>query len=188
MHHGNGENRKRNSIKYQEIKTIDTFFTSINNYNVLSKWSISKHGILTHEKSWAINRRLRFVHVDDHQLFSKGFDTLVRPFFPKLEIIHIQNGTEALHYIENAIDEEKAIDLIVTDINHPGLRGDEMIKKIRFYEDLFRLPRIPIVVLTMVGEENLQHICGPGIDLISKYFSKASEADEIIETLEDILC
>lgn len=98
------------------------------------------------------------------------------------------NGTEALKYIEDEIDQENHIDLIVTDINHPGLRGDELIKKIRYYENLFRLPHIPIVVLTMVGEENLQHICGPGVNLITKYFSKASEADEIIETLEDILC
>lgn len=155
---------------------------------MLSKWSISKQGILNRNNSTFHHRPLKIIHVDDHKLFHNGLLTCITPFFPKAKITQIMNGTEALKYIEDEIDQENHIDLIVTDINHPGLRGDELIKKIRYYENLFRLPHIPIVVLTMVGEENLQHICGPGVNLITKYFSKASEADEIIETLEDILC
>lgn len=155
---------------------------------MLSKWSISKQGVLNRNNSTFHHRRLKIIHVDDHKLFHDGLVTCITPFFPKAKIIQIMNGTEALEFIENEIDQENHIDLIITDINHPGLRGDEMIKKIRYYEDLFKLPRIPIIVLTMVGDENLQHICGPDINLINKYFSKASDADDIIETLEDILC
>jgi len=155
---------------------------------LLGKWSISKQGVLNFNNSSYYKRRINIIHIDDHILFSKGLRDCIIPFFPKANIKNIINGTEALRFIENELDNENHIDIIITDINHPGLRGDELIKKIRFYEDLFRHPRIPIIVLTMVGEENMQHICGPGVSLITKYFSKASEVDEIIETLEDILC
>ena len=78
------------------------------------------------------------------------------------------------------------IDLFITDINHPGLRGQELVKSIRFQEVLAGNPtRIPIIILSMVDES-----CYPELvkdKIIDSYLTKATEPEDIIDCMEEIL-
>ncbi len=101
-------------------------------------------------------------------------------------IIEFDNGDDACEFIKAEINDKNKIDLIITDINHPGLRGKELVKSIRFHEGLSVTPiRIPIIMLTMVDETRYPELVEDKI--VDSYLTKATEPEEIIDCMEDIL-
>ena len=56
------------------------------------------------------------------------------PFFPNAILYEFENGNEAEHYILYRLQKEQKINLIISDINHPGLRGDKLVNRIRKWE------------------------------------------------------
>ncbi len=86
------------------------------------------------------------------------------------------NGIEALEKIKN-----KNIDLVLLDINMPGMNGFEVIKRLK--EDKNTCD-IPIVVLTgtYISEGDKKH----GITLgVTKYLTKPFSAEDLIKQIKD---
>jgi len=103
-----------------------------------------------------------------------------------MDIIEFENGDNAFDFIKNEINGEKKIDLIISDINHPGLRGQELAKSIRFQEALSGNPtRIPIMILSMVDETRYPELVADNI--VDSYLTKATEPETIIDCMEEIL-
>jgi two-component system chemotaxis response regulator CheV len=129
----------------------------------------------------------RIIHLDDHILFRNGLSSsCIWPFFTNAELIEFANGDEAYEFIKTEIKANKKIDLIITDINHPGLKGDELVKGIRLYEELSNSSiRIPILIISMVGEKNFPELRENKI--VFDYLSKATEVESIVNCLEEIL-
>lgn len=153
----------------------------------LSKWTISQQGKLSHAGSNPLTIPLRILVLDDHVLFRQAITAYcILPFFRNINLIEFENGDKADAFIKNEIDNKNRIDLIITDINHPGMRGQDLVKSIRYYESLSgNQIRIPIIILTMVNET-----CYPELiadKMVDRYLTKATEPEDIIDCMEEIL-
>ncbi|HTN06700.1 hypothetical protein [Agriterribacter sp.] len=156
---------------------------------MLSKWSVSAQGNFNREGSLFVHRSFHIVYLDDHKLFSNGlFELCIKPFFPLANVTILANGDDAYAYIKSQIDGNNRIDLFITDINHPGLKGDVLIKMIRQYEKEKDCDfRIPIVVITMMVYAFVPELVAAGMDMVDCYFSKMAEAYEIVDGIEELL-
>ena len=150
-----------------------------------SKWSISSTGNLFYNKQVIEHRKLSIVHLDDHKLFAQGLQNGIIPFFPLANIINIQNGDEALAFMKGNIIDKRIIDLILTDINHPGLKGGEFLQKLREFETKMNVPRTPAIIVSMVEARYVPQLAIRNI--ADHYFSKADEIEDIVEAMEDIV-
>lgn len=155
----------------------------------LSKWSVSVQGSFNRDGSLFIDRSFHIVCLDDHKLFSTAISEFcIKPFFPLAKLEMLRNGDDAYAYIKSQIDHNNRIDLFITDINHPGLKGGALIKMIRQYEkEKGCTYRIPIVVITMMDCAFVPELVAAGMDMVDCYFSKTAEAYEIVEGIEEIL-
>lgn len=153
----------------------------------LSKWLISQAGKLIYAGAADQAYPFRILMLDDHKLFRKAVnDYCIRPFFKNVDLIEFENGDEACAFIKNEINHNNRIDLFITDINHPGLRGEELVKSIRFYEGLsVKTARIPIIILTMVAEGRYPELVTN--NMVERYFTKVAEPEDIIDCMEEIL-
>lgn len=130
---------------------------------------------------------LRIIHLDDSFAFRKGvLSSCIQPFLTNHELIEFENGDEAYKFIKTEISGNKKIDLIITDINHYGLRGNELAKAIRLYEEQFKSShRIPIIVLTMVEEKVHSELIANNI--VDAYLSKSASVEDVISCIQKLL-
>jgi DNA-binding response OmpR family regulator len=90
----------------------------------------TKHTIVYAEDDW-----------DDVQFVKDCF----KKYDEKIELVHAQNGSEALHVLENLLQEEVRPCLIILDINMPLMDGRQTLVKIKGHEDL---KKVPVVMFT----------------------------------------
>lgn len=154
---------------------------------LLSKWSISASGKFLYNNQLVEPQTFFILHLDDHKLFAEALKNCILPFFPLADIINIQDGYRALRLIKELNGDKLKLDLIITDINHPGLKGDEFLQELRILEENTKAARTAALVVSFVNEKDLPKISGPGLNIMDRHFSKNVEAVEIIEALEDIL-
>lgn len=154
---------------------------------ILSKWTISQQGKLYHAGYNPLNTPLRILVLDDHKLFRQAITAYcLLPFFSNINLIEFENGDEADAFIKKGINDKNRIDLIITDINHPGMRGQDLVKSIRYYESLSGDKiRIPIIILTMVDETRYPELIAG--KMVDRYLTKATEPEDIIDCIEEIL-
>lgn len=80
----------------------------------------------------------------------------------------------------------RKIKLIISDINHPGTKGNDFVREVRTYEALYNNHcRIPILIISMV-EPN----CFPDLisnNIIDHYISKATDKTLIINYIRECL-
>lgn len=64
------------------------------------------------------------------------------------EIVHFEDGQSALDYMNDPANDQP--DLILLDLNMPGMSGHDVLEKVRSTE---RLRRLPVVILTSSEDE-----------------------------------
>jgi len=78
---------------------------------------------------------------------------LQKNHFPhQLQVVH--NGHEAMHYLQDAVDQNDATPLptaILLDLKLPLMDGLEVLRRIRAHE---QLKRLPVMMLTTSGEHH----------------------------------
>lgn len=111
---------------------------------------------------------------DDHALVRQGLRQVLN-LVPDLELVaEAKNGLQVLEHIR-----ESDPDLLLLDMNMPGLCGVELIKRARV-----EAPRLPILVLSMHGES---HIAGRAIKAgASGYITKDSEPEMLIAAIRHV--
>ncbi len=127
------------------------------------------------------------VFIDDHKIFREGIKrACLKDHFPNARLIEFAEGNEAFMYVARHLEgKQPAIDLIITDIRHPGFDGLTFIPLLRHLEKLKgRGNSIPIVVITMYDAEVFRNRLAP---LINSYMQKSDSAAEIIYELQKIL-
>ena len=152
----------------------------------ISKWNVSPNGRLAHPGALKKAAPLRIVYLDDHTLYRRSLtDYCIKPFFTNIELIDFTDGNTAINFISNQLREDNKLNLIISDINHPGLKGNELAFKIRYYENLYKRFRTPIMILSMVDEMYCPELKTKNI--VDGFLSKAAEIEDVIDCLEELL-
>ena len=87
-------------------------------------------------------QNLTIMMVDDHQMFIDGLKSLIRKVEHFKVIAEANSGEEAMELLE-----QNKPDLVITDINMPGMSGTELTKIIKT-----RWPDIKVLVLSMYDD------------------------------------
>lgn len=125
-----------------------------------------------------LKRNLTIIHLDDHSLFANGMKIGVKErFFPNSDWKHFIHPDAALSFIEDKFGRNESINIIITDILHPGKNGYEFGKAIRDLEAEYNMFRIPIIVVSMCPAENHFVQSGLAEKLFDRYFPKSTECD-----------
>ena len=129
---------------------------------------------------------IKIVYLDDHLLFSKAMSQqCIYPYFPNAHLIQFTNGDKAHDYLKNAIKAHDKIDLFITDINHPGIQGDYLAHFIRTHEKTYSPPFvIPILVVSMVADNEGSLYFDKSGTVIQKYLTKAATVEEIVYSIK----
>ena len=119
---------------------------------------------------------MRILVADDHELFLKGLEFILRDNFPGVELVFAHNYPEIFKIIEKETD----FNLIMTDLAMPGGRWSEAFEKIHAL-----LPETPIAVLSAVFDKE---IVQKTIDIgVSGYIPKTSANAVIISAVNLIM-
>ena len=127
---------------------------------------------------------LQILHLDNHRIFADGLVNAVRKWFPNSVFKNIQNGDEALAYVKSILVLNKRLDLIVTDINHPGLHGIEFATEVRIIEKAFGR-RTPILFITMVDDDYTREKA-ENIPLV-KYATKTTSPEDVSLAINELV-
>lgn len=119
---------------------------------------------------------IKLALVDDHVLFRKGLASLIESFVSDAVIIfEADNGLE----MQKRIDTANLPDIILMDVNMPGLNGFESVKWLNQH-----FPQIKILVVSMIEKEEV--ITGMLKLGVKGYLCKDVEPKELGEALRAI--
>ena len=117
---------------------------------------------------------IKVLLADDHQLISDALASLLN-FENGIQVVGIAlNGNEVLKILK-----EKAVDIVILDIEMPGLNGIETAKKVR--EDF---PQVKILILTMYKNKKYVEIFAEiGVE---GYILKEDSRSDLLYALTEI--
>jgi len=119
---------------------------------------------------------MKILIADDHDLFLKGLEFVLKSNFSNSQIVAAKNYTELF----NVLQKESDFSLIVTDLAMPGAESISGIKKVHSLA-----PDIPIVILSAVfGQDIVRRTIDIGV---SGYITKATSNDEILNAINMVL-
>jgi two-component system, NarL family, invasion response regulator UvrY len=117
---------------------------------------------------------MKFLIVDDYAIIRKRLMEALGECYPDASFKEAANGFEALNEIEN-----NAFDMVLMDINMPGMNGFETLKKAK-------LNALGAPVLMMSLNEG-GYYANKAIDSgAAGFISKDSEVEEFIEAIDEV--
>jgi DNA-binding NarL/FixJ family response regulator len=118
---------------------------------------------------------IKIAIADDHKLFAQGVANLLEEV-GEFEVVGVfTNGMTLVNFLQ-----ENAIDLIITDMNMPGMDGMALIQNLKHNK-----VRSKIIVLSMYDDENIYKQCvKQGIDA---YVLKDADHEELILTIQEVM-
>ena len=118
---------------------------------------------------------IKILLVDDHQLMVEGVTELLVKNGNNEIVATANSAKRALEILKNTI-----IDLVITDINMPEIKGTELIKKVKEQH-----PSIKVIGLSMHEEKHIvKDVLKAGAD---GYILKKSSQLELLEAIEKIM-
>lgn len=96
--------------------------------------------------------KYKIIHIDDHILLAKGIQQLIQSVIPDCRFRHFQDGDIAFEYVSEAIKKNKKIDMVITDIVHPGVDGYTFSWNIRKMEKKRKTEPLMILALTVLSK------------------------------------
>jgi DNA-binding NarL/FixJ family response regulator len=118
---------------------------------------------------------IKIVLADDHKMFAKGIASLLEEEVDFQVISTFGNGLDLVKFLEN-----NSYDVILTDINMPGLDGIGVIQAVKEI-----MPKAKIIVLSMYDDELIFKKCQKlGA---SAYVLKDADPDELIYTIREVM-
>lgn len=122
-----------------------------------------------------MSTRTRLVVVDDHALFRRGLISLLEEMPEFLVAGEASNGQEALQVVEAAQP-----DLVLLDINMPGMDGIQAIAHLRKQN-----PACKILMLTI--SQNDEDLIGAIVAGANGYLLKNTEPEALRNTIKQVL-
>jgi HD-like signal output (HDOD) protein/CheY-like chemotaxis protein len=111
--------------------------------------------------------------VDDTENVISGISRQLRPYRDQWQLFFAQGGAQALHLMA-----EQHIDLIVSDMMMPGMRGDELLKTVRE-----RYPGTVRMILSGYADEDTLK---QGLEVAHQYLSKPCSSDILREAISQV--
>ena len=148
-------------------------------YGSLQKNAVTKTrpSLLTRHSIRETKRSLNILLAEDNLINQKLAVSLIQRMGHKVSVA--QDGKEAVE----AIEREK-FDIILMDVQMPGMDGLEATQAIRIREGLTGRPRIPIIAMTAYAMAGDRERCfEAGMD---GYVSKPINTQELFETIENV--
>lgn len=118
---------------------------------------------------------IKIAIADDHKLFAQGVANLLEEV-GEFEVVGVfTNGMALVNFLH-----QNAIDLIITDMNMPGMDGMALIQNLKQNK-----VRTKIIVLSMYDDEKIYKQCvKQGIDA---YVLKDADPEELILTIREVM-
>jgi two-component system nitrate/nitrite response regulator NarL len=118
--------------------------------------------------------KLSVIIADDHTLFINGLCMLLQDV-PDIEVLNIAaNGRELLGLLHSHTPQ-----LILLDINMPGMNGFEVLKRIKSY-----YPKIKVIMLSTYNEDHL--VEKAKLEGADGYIFKNAEKEELLESMRTV--
>lgn len=119
---------------------------------------------------------MRVLVADDHELFLKGLEFILRDSYPDIELVFAHNYAEIFTLLES----DRRFDLLMTDLAMPKGKWQEALPHIHML-----LPSTPIIILSAVfDKEIVQKTMDIGV---SGYIPKTSPNAVIISALNLVM-
>lgn len=119
---------------------------------------------------------MRILVADDHELFLKGLEFILRDSYPDVELIFAHNYAEIFALLEN----DRHFDLVMTDLAMPKGKWQEALPRVHML-----LPSTPIIILSAVfDKEIVQKTMDIGV---SGYIPKTSPNAVILSALNLVM-
>ena len=118
----------------------------------------------------------RVLLIDDHTLFLDGLELLLGRSSCEFKVVgKIHEPLKTLEYME-----EVAVDLVLIDIEMPGVNGVDLLKRI-----LSRFPAIKVAVLTMHDEDQfMQEVISAGGH---GFLLKSWDSDDLLQKVNSVI-
>jgi len=123
-----------------------------------------------------LDMKMNLLIIDDHQLFAEGLKFLLKSFDRSIQTEHVKNANEALAYLQ----ENEAPDLILLDINLPGMNGFSLLQK--FQEQNHQSPILIISATESAATTQLAIDSGA-----SGFISKSCNSTALISAVQTVL-
>lgn len=97
------------------------------------------------------------------------------------------NGVEAFEAFKLAVDEQSQYDLICIDILMPEMNGQELLKKIRDYEEMTGIcgrDGVKIIMTTAIGD--FGNIKSAFVEQCDAYMVKPIERNKLVDKLKEL--
>ena len=122
-----------------------------------------------------IMETIKIMIVDDHQMFMDGITSLLEDYEEIQVVAEAIDGNDCLKQLELFND----LDVVVTDVNMPGLGGEELCKMIKSTH-----PHINILVLSMLSDgKSISKLLENGA---AGYILKNTGKEELFEALRTV--
>ena len=142
-----------------------------------------------------MSKPLKYIlHLDDHQLFLNGFQTAVTKICDNYRFIQFNHPDEALDYIETSFEIDNPVDIIITDYNHPGMKGYEFAVGVKVlelkYQRKYQETIEDFLVRNKQDEANKKQFAlesiarGVEVEAITGVLTKNCTAEQIVEFVE----
>lgn len=120
-------------------------------------------------------KKYKILIVDDHQMIIDGLRALLSNQ-PKYEVVAYSTQPENVL----TLLAEKPVDLLISDIEMPGLSGIELCRRVKASH-----PEIPVLALSMYGDKG--HIAKALEAGVSGYILKNTGQEELVEALDKLV-
>lgn len=118
---------------------------------------------------------IKVIIADDHKIFLEGLTSLLKEFKEIMIIAIATNGDEVLKLMEHNI-----VDIIITDINMPGMDGMKLCKEIKK-----KYPNVNVLALTMHNESGI--ISNMLKNGITGYILKDTGKEELFLAIKSVI-
>ncbi len=123
---------------------------------------------------------IKVMLVDDHDLVRTGLKRLINDVDGFQVVAEAASGEEAIHEAKERVIKNKSIDIILMDINMPGIGGLEATKKLLQINPEFR-----IIGVTMHDDDIFpQRLLKAGA---VGYLTKGSDINEMIHAMREVM-
>jgi two-component system chemotaxis response regulator CheY len=127
---------------------------------------------------------MRTLIVEDDFVCRRLLQSMLKPYG---DVDIAVNGLEALEAFKFAVDEHKSYDLICIDILMPEMNGQELLKKIREYEEsleIYGMDGVKIIMTTSIGD--FGNIKSAFVEQCDAYMVKPIEQSKLVEKLMEL--